>query len=336
MRLPSTVRPVALRVAPEAMAKALAVPTLTAPVPVSVWPEASVKPTRPGAEASKVPAAPTAMVAGVSSEPKAERASVPPRTPAVPVRALAESRVSVPLPVLVRVPEPDSECVKVTSLPLVLMVPVLPAATVRPLETSSLLPVANLSVALPVKVRPVEAASVLVPAISSVPWASLKPPVKALVAESVSVPLPVLAKLPAPLSAEAKVTSLPLVSIVPVLPAAATSDGDMSVFTPVAYLRVALPVKVSEDGEPKLRPLRTPAKEFCLAMVSVPSATERLPEAKESRPSRISSPLPFLVNSNWPKSAVPKVTVLAPVSMVSAGMAAVSRRLETSVVTPVP
>ena len=227
---------------------------------------------------------------------------------------------------------------KVTSLAFVSIVPVLPAATVRPLETSSLLPVANLSVALPVKVRPVEAASVLVPAISSVPWARLKPPVKALVAERVSVPLPVLAKLPAPLSAEAKVTSLPLVSIVPVLPAAATSDGDMSVNTPVAYLRVALPVKVSEDGGPYPypSPLTTPHKEDCLAIVKVPAAKVTLPAAEDSRPSRISSPLPFLVNSNWPKSTVPKVTVLAPVSMVSDGMFAVSRRLETSVVTPVP
>ena len=281
-----------------AIFKTLVEPTLTAPVPVRVWPEARVKPA--GAAASKVPAAPMAMVVGVSSEPKAVRASVPTFTFTVPVSVFAESRESLPAPTLVSVPAPASACVKITSLPLVSIVPVLVAAIVRPLETSSLLPVANFSVASPVKVRPVEVASVLMPAISRVPWASLKPPVKRLVAASESVPLPVLAKLPAPVSAVAKVTSLPLVSIVAVLLAAATRDGDMSVVTSDPYLRVASPVKVSEEGEPKVRPFTTPARDACLAMVKVPAASVRLPVAKESSPSRINSPLPFFVNSNWP------------------------------------
>ena len=253
-----------------------------------------------------------------------------------PVRVVGASKVRTPAPALVSEPTPPMALAKVTSLPLVSMVPVLVDATVRPLETSSVLPVANFSVELPVKVRPVEVPKVLVPAISRVPWASLKPPVKALVAASVSVPLPVLAKLPAPLSAAAKVTLFAPISMVPVLPAAETKERETSVVTPAAYFKVASPVKVSDEGTPKTAPLITPASDAGLAMVKVPAAIFTLPAPNGSRPSRINSPAPFLVRTKVPYTAEPQVTLLAPVSTVRAGMALAPRRLETSVVTPGP
>ena len=88
------------------------------------------------------------------------------------------------------------------------------------------------------------------------------------------------------------------ISMVPVLPAAETKERETSVVTPVAYFKVASPVKVSDEGTPKTAPFITPVSEADLAMVKVPAAIFTLPAPNGSRPSRINSPLPFFVNSN--------------------------------------
>jgi hypothetical protein len=104
---------------------------------------------------------------------------------------------------------------------------------------------------------------------------------------------------------------------------------------PEAYLRVASPVKVIKAGVPKPPEETTPLREVDLAMVKVPAAILTEPAWIGSRPSKFNSPAPFLVRTKAPYTAEAQVTLLAPVSTVRA-MAVAPRRLETSVVTPVP
>jgi len=125
----------------------------------------------------------------------------------------------------------------------------------------------------------------------------LKPPVKALVAVSVSLPEPVLAKLPSPLRAGAWVTSFGPMSMVPVLPAAETRTAERSAVTPVPYLRVASPVKVTSVPLPKAP---TPESELLLSMVKVPARRFTEPSEIGSVPSIVSSPAPFFVKVKEP------------------------------------
>jgi len=74
---------------------------------------------------------------GVGRAAKAVSATVPPLMAKAPVRVGDASKVSEPAPVLTREPAPATALAKVTSFAPTSIVAVLPARTVRLLETSS-------------------------------------------------------------------------------------------------------------------------------------------------------------------------------------------------------
>src|SRR6202011_3180446 len=185
--------------------------------------------------------------------------------------------ISVPLPILVRLPVPEivpENVVLVLSLPVVSMAEpsvALPAPASEPMVWLKLL---RSRVAPLATVNALNGENALTTPACSVPALTDVAPVYVLLPDSVSVPVPILVSPPGPLIAPERVALLPLVSTVP--PAACNTIGSALAILAPAISKVP-PVKTG-PGEP-LGPdasVQDSAPEV-LALKVRPAASKALP-----------------------------------------------------------